>query len=288
MKKSISSLLNLSTETLVVCPITGISYSILFPNLGIDFTFKSPFSSYENVEAILNRDHIQLRKLPKTTLAGIVLASLKYNNLISSHNITIFEANTYFQLLPTSDLIFAIKMMSKLSSCNKSLPTLSLDAISENIDFSTRSNLLLNFLQTCADIINPPPLESTSISYISSTRSIIKKKNIKTISVEDKKKLKEAVSILAKDTLTSSKMASLLFSICEGNNILTMDNSIRERIIDKLDIYETTSSELVISLLNKYNNEVEDDEFDRASDDFEIVKTRKSLIEILAERKASK
>lgn len=291
MKQSISSILNLKNETMVICPVTGISYAIEYPNLGIDFTFQSPFLKYQNVEAIISKSHIELRKLPKVTLAGLTLAALKYNNMITFHTITVFEANTYFQLLPTAQLISALKMISVLSEYKKELlPTLSLDALKDDVEFSTRTNLLLNFLKACSDIINPPATATiaTSSIEISSTSTTGKKKALKSITIEDKKSLKEAVSILAKDTLTTTKLASVLYNLCEGSILIGMDNTIRAKIIDKLDIYETPAAETIIALLNKYNNEIEEDAFDRASDDFSIVKERKSLAEIIADRKASK
>ena len=290
MKQSISSVLNLKTETVVICPVTGISYSITFPNMGIDFTFQSPFCKYENVETVMKRSHLELRKLPKTILAGITLAALKYNDMITYHTISVFEANTYFQLLPTAHLISAIKTISMLAAYKKHLlPTLSLDALKDEVEFSTRTNLLLNFLKACSDIINPPVRErvETQTTITTAFHGLKAKKAIKTVAVEDKKKLKEAVSILAKDTLTSVKLASILFNLCEGNILIGMDNTIRSKIIDKLDIYETPAAETIISLLNKYNNEIEDDAFDRISDDFAITKARKTLAEILADRKAS-
>ncbi len=304
MKQSISSILNLKNETMVICPVTGISYSIQYPNLGIDFTFQSPFLKYQNVKAIISKSHIELRKLPKVTLAGLTLAALKYNNMITFHTITVFEANTYFQLLPTAQLISALKRISVLSEYKKELlPTLSLDALKDDVEFSTRTNLLLNFLKACSDIINPPASTgiatssieisstatiATSSIEISSTSTTGKKKALKSITIEDKKSLKEAVSILAKDTLTTTKLASVLYNLCEGSILIGMDNTIRAKIIDKLDIYETPAAETIIALLNKYNNDIEEDSFDRVSDDFAIVKERKSLAEIIADRKASK
>ena len=290
MKQSISSILNLKTETVVICPVTGISYSINVPNMGIDFTFQSPFCKYENVEAVMKRNHLELRKLPKTILAGITLAALKYNDMITFHNISVFEANTYFQLLPTAELISALKTISYLTEYKaKLLPTLSLDALKDDVEFSTRTNLLLNFLKACADVINPPAREAFAMqtTITTSFHGLKARKAIKTVAMEDKKKMKEAVSILAKDTLTSSKMAGILFNLCEGNILIGMDNTIRAKIIDKLDVYETEASETIIFLLNKYNNTIEDDAFDRISDDFAITKTRKTLAEILADRKAS-
>jgi hypothetical protein len=239
MKSSISSLLNLKNETTAICPITGICYLVSFPNLGIDFSFKSPFTKYENIEKIISLSSTELRKLPKVTLAGIVLAALKYNDMVTMHSIQAFEANTYLQLLPSSQLVSSLKMISIMGEYKRELlPTLSLDSLKENVEYSTRTDLLSNFLKACSDIINPPAstvIETTSIS----TSVKEERKAKKSILSEDKKALKEAVSTLATDSLTSQKLANILYAIQDGNTLINMDNTIRDKLISRLAIYET-------------------------------------------------
>lgn len=294
MKKSISSLLALNNETFAVCPITGIPYTITFPSLGLDFQYKSPFSSYKNLKKVCETNSVELKKLPKVTLAGIALAILHKRELIEEKNIPSFQANTYFQLISSHSLVSSIKFFYEIDE-NKIdiLPRFSLASISFEVEHSSVSNILENYIKVCKDILHPPVETSIAISdmdipSLHSTEGN-KKEKVKTLSVEDKKAIKHLTSVIASDPLCNVKLGNVLRLLNDGNTIISIAEELRAKIIDRLETLATVESKQLIILLTKYNPATEYlAELDRASDTFAITKAKKTLAEILAERKAIK
>jgi hypothetical protein len=191
-KSSLSSLLSLHKQTFIVCEITGIPLSISFPNCGIDFNYKSPFTKYNNILKVAQLPPEKIRSLPKVTLAGITLAILSHHSLLNRHDVSAVEANIYFQLLPSHLLISVIKFFTSTISQStiEILPHFSLDSIQDKVEFSTRENLLENYIKACREIINPTP--SNQVNIISTSL------------------------ILPMDTPASKRMISILLS-CQKN-----------------------------------------------------------------------
>ena len=68
--------------------------------------------------------------------------------------------------------------------------------------------------------------------------------------------------------------------------IITMDTNMRNKIIAKLELFDLTpSAGIIVSLLRKYSEVLEDDFMDRAMDDSAIVKAKPTIAEILAARR---
>jgi hypothetical protein len=89
MKKSISSILSLTEETFISCEVTGIPLIVNFPNCGIDFYYKSPFTSSKNIKKVTSLPSQALHSLPKPVLAGIFLGQLTHLNMIENELLNI-------------------------------------------------------------------------------------------------------------------------------------------------------------------------------------------------------
>lgn len=291
MNKSISSLLSLRNETFAVCPITGIPYTISFPCLGLDFSYKSPFASHKNLKKICEVESTELKKLPKVTLAGIVLAIMKERQLIEENHIPSFQANTYFQLISSHSLTMAVKFFYAIEEKKIDiLPRFALSSISFEVEYSSTTNMLENYIKACKDILHPPVEDKISISDIDipSLHSPATQK-VKSLSTEDKKSIKTLTLEVASDALCNVKLGNVLKLLNDGNTIISIAPELRAKIINRLETLATPSSLLLVNFLNKYNPTTEFlSEIDRASDDFAITKAKKTLAEILADRKAAK
>ena len=301
-KSSLSSLLSLHKQTFIICEITGIPLSISFPNCGIDFNYKSPFTKYNNILKVAQLPPEKIRSLPKVTLAGITLAILSHHNLLNRHDVSAVEANVYFQLLPSHLLISVIKFFTSTISQStiEILPHFSLDSIQDKVEFSTRENLLENYIKACREIINPTPSNQVNIistSLISGSSSW-KKVEIKSLTPELRKEAKDILAELNKDFLMSPKLSSILKIVAQKDNLITLGDEMRAKIISRLEPMDTPASKRMISILlscQKNANHAEqikknliEEDMARLSDTFDIVTKRKSLAEILQSKISAK
>lgn len=285
-RSSVATMLHLTKQTFSVCPVSGIPYVVSFPNLGIDFTHKSPFASLSNVEAMAELPFATLKTLPKVTLAGIVLAYMRFTNLCETHNIKSIDCNIALQLCTTYSLVSTIKHIKEIPSRKLvAMPKLAFASMLQLVEHSSTQDMLKDWLKACNAILHPVAEEDVEIEEltISTTTTVAKKP--KNISVDDKKALKANIAIVCKDPLCGVKLATVLNYISEGMTIITMDSTMRSKLIDKLALFDSPNADSIINTLKKYSDVLEDDFMDRAMDDSSIVKAKPTLSEILAARR---
>lgn len=299
MKKSISSLLSLTQETFAVCDVTGIPIAVSFPNHGIDFAYKSPFVKYNNILKVTALAPSQIRALPKVILAGITLSVLSHHNLLNRHEISAVEANVYFQLVPSHTLLGCIKFFTSPISQGmlEILPKISIDSMKDKVQYSTKENVIENYVKACREIINPTPSQSVSITTTSVIDFKPKSITVKALTPELRREAKEVLSHLSTDFLMSPKLLSILKIVVQKENLITLGDEMRAKIISRLEPMETSYSNRMIQILTLCQKptshaEVEKkdvaDNIGRLSDAFEIVTKRKSLAEILASKTQNK
>jgi hypothetical protein len=286
-QRSASTMMHLSNTTFAICPASGIPYTISFPNLGMDFTYKSPFATLSNVEALAKQSFPVLKALPKVTLAGLVLAYMRMTNLCEAHNIKSIDCNIALQVCTSHTLVATIKHISELPARKlASMPKLSFSSMLQQVDHSTPQDILKDWLKSCNAILHPTTPEDVEIEDLVVTTKTTKEKKPINISVEDKKILKSAVDRICKHPDCSAKFSTILHYICDGMTIITMDTNMRTKISDKLATFDSlTAAEIVINLLRKYSETLDDDFMDRAMDDSAIVKAKPTIAEILAARR---
>jgi hypothetical protein len=297
MKKSITSLLSLKGETFVSCDITGIPLIISFPACAIDFSYISPFADIKNIKKVCSLQSQELHRMPKPILAGILLGLLSHLSLIERVEISATEANAFLQLVSTSSLVSAIKLFSAVQSNSSHsiidfLPRLSLSSLREEVYCSTANDLILSYTKTCKEVINPTP--SQSVTIISTLPSYVKKVEVHSLTSELRQEAKNLVSILAEDMLMTPKLLAVLKLVVQKENLVTLNDEMRKKLIVRLEAFETTESKRLIDILNhcdknahlseKIKKNLLDEELSRASDTFPAAQHRKSLSQILAEK----
>lgn len=287
-RSSVATMLHLTKHSFSVCPVSGIPYVISFPNLGIDFTHKSPFASLPNVEAIAKLPFATLKTLPKVTLAGIVLSYMRFTNLCETHNLKSIDCNICLQLCTTYSLVSTIKHIHEIPTRKREImPKLAFSSMLQQVENSSAQDILKDWLQSCNDILHPTANDEVDIEELTIPSNTTIAKKPKNISGDDRKALKLHIAAVCKDPLCNVKLATVLNYISEGMTIITMDSSMRIKLIDKLALFDSLNANSIISTLRKYSDVLEDDFMDRAMDDFAIVKAKPTLSEILAARRAS-
>lgn len=285
-KTTVSTLLSLTKQTLSICPVSGIPYSISFPNLGIDFTHKSPYATLSNIKTIADLPFPKLKALPKVTLAGILLAYMRFTNLCETYNIRSIDCNIALQLCTTHSLISTIKRINDIPTRKLAiLPKLSFSSMMQVEGYSTTQDMLKHWLEACNEVLHPTTVEDVEIEELTITTSTVVAKKPKNISVDDKKALKANIAEVCKDPLCSVKLATVLNYLTDGMSMITMDSTMRSKIIEKLKTFDSDAATAIIQMLNKYGEILEDDFMDRAMDNSAIVKAKPSLSEILAARR---
>lgn len=285
-KTTVSTLLSLTKQTFSICPVSGIPYSVSFPNLGIDFTHKSPYATLSNIKTIADLPFPKLKALPKVTLAGILLAYMRFTNLCEAHNIRSIDCNIALQLCTTHSLISAIKRINDIPTRKLArLPKLSFSAMTQVVEHSTTQDMLNDWLEACNEVLHPTTVEDVEIEELTISTSTVVAKKPKNISVDDKKALKANIAEVSKDPLCSVKLATVLNYLTDGMSMITMDSSMRSKIIEKLKTFNSDAATAIIRMLNKYGEILEDNFMDRAMDNSAIVKAKPSLSEILAARR---
>ncbi len=288
MSKSVSSLLGNTKTTFAVCPATGIPYTVSFPNMGIDFSFKSPYASLANVEAIAKLPYEKLRSIPKVTLAGITLAYLRFSALCETHNIKSIDCNMALQLCETHTLIAVIKRIEELPVRKRNtMPQLSFSSMLSTPQHSTPQQIVKAWLKACNEILHPPTVESILIEAKIEAKAA-KAEQAKNLSTSDRKLLRTSVNLVCKHPNCSTNLATILQYICQGITIITMDDKIRLKVISKLETFEDCEeASTIATLLKKYSTSLEDNFLDRAMDHSQIAQRKPSISEIIAAKRAA-
>ena len=249
MKKSITSLLSLTQETIVECEITGIPLTISFPACGIDFHYTSPFAEYKNIKKIAALPSQELHKLPKPILAGVLLGILNHHDLVEKVEITATEANVFLQLVSIPVMLSAIKLFSSpfSSSLLAFFPKISLSSLREEVEYSTATDIISSYCKTCKEIINPAP--SSSVAVVSTLPSYVKKIEVHSLTPELRREAKELVSELADDDFMTPKLLSILKIVVQKENLVTLADEMRAKLITRLEAFETKESKRFIEIL---------------------------------------
>jgi len=280
---SITSLLHLQNSTAITCPITGITLTVSFPNCGIDFTYQNPLSSYKNIKKIASLPPAKLHSLPKNILAGVLLGVLSHANLLEKFETSSTEANIFFQQIPSSLLCNAIKLFSQefSSSFLEVLPHFSLSSIHENTAVSTAEDMLKNYCTICREFINPIPNNKVNIIIPSHSKET---KPTAYFTPEIRKEAKECIKEMEKDILMYPKLHSILKLLVTKENLITVSDEMRQKVLDRIEAFQTPASIRFTEILTRCGKNSKNIDMDRLSDTFEIVTTRKTLSEILAEK----
>lgn len=287
MKHTISSTFHLTQTSAITCPVTGIAMQINIPNMGIDYEVYSPFVKFSNVKKVLEQPSQKIKELPTSILSGMLLAVLNHYGMAEQHEIESWEANIYIQNCSKHEIISAIRFLSNISSSTRdALPSLSLHSFKESVEHSNTSNIINTYIKTCRDIINPPADENVSVI---SSETIInkteKKAGKKSLSSSERSRIKELIQEVSTDELMTSKVLNILKIVAQKDNIYTISQELKEKLIIRLEELSSPASIELASIIKKATPSIiqqEDMDLSRVSDTFAIVKTRKSLSEILA------
>ncbi len=282
MQKSQLDILR-SSYFIAACDKTGISISLSIPTIpGFALEYQNPLASIDNCKTLAERKTEDLMKLPHDALAGIFLVLLDAYHLNQDHvhatqkNITLQKAHKFH-------LIESIKLFSAISKKNSFLlPKLSLDL--QELEYSKINDIIVNYTKTCKDILHPKPSINSYLNKdINHSKEEKQTKSIG-LSIEQKKEGKDILNNMLFEGEITEKFYSLIKTILQKDNFIHTDQNLKNKIIDKLDLLDSTNSNKLADILSTKASAKSSEEVfeDAISSSVPAIGKKLSLKEILA------
>lgn len=302
-------------NTLAFCPISGMEYQISFPALpdfavkNISLQIQSPFSYKKNIKAFVESSPSDLSRLPKYFLAGITQALFFYSGLISEAKTSAAENRILFETCSTHWLVKAIRFIGNrtkeelLTFPHLAMPhkdvMFSAHVITQNqqgesytksmtIVMSDFASVFASYIKSLNSLFYGDVEESeTKITRFSPTTGKIIPKY--SMTADKKKQLQDAVKKVIDLSETPARLAGILKAIPKNNYAIEMDDSLREKIITKLNSMGQTDCSKLAHLLEEIQsnmtisdkiNNTEANYLRRASDTFPSASKKPTLEEI--------
>ena len=299
--KSLYKRMKTSKLSLEVCPITGIIIEINAPFLPSSLSskilsYENPLSRIENARELALLPYSELSKVSPHILAGIFLTLLTHYSLIEDH-LSSTERNELLCTIPTYYLCEAINFIASQTARRIAIfPHISLDIKSFNsseIKYDSIYSLVRNYIFICNENLLP-----SIYSYSSDTEVIKKEKKEakeEALSIEAKKRIKNIISTLIDTNTLPNKLVNLLKLLTQGNNLVLMSSSVRNKLIEVLadfplafslkeELEAIRDSIQNVESLFKQEKAVEE-EFESFSDNLPSYGKKLSLKEILESKK---
>ena len=294
--KNLYARMKTSKLQLAVCPITGILISLDIPFIPNKIlTYENPLARIENAREIAYLEYKEQCKISPHILSGVLLTILNHYELIEDH-LSSTERNAILSTIPPYHLCELMRFITSCSRRRISLfPRLSL--ASTSTEYSQPTQLIINYIQVCTASTLPTLFEDMEISR---AKNLAKIGKVSKLSVESstRKEIKNLITGLIGEGILSSKVITILKLVSQGDNLVTLNDSLRDKLVDKLKTVESDRATRLASILSSSSKSLTSaeqafkQEYDSALDtftsDLPAYKVRKSLKEILAEKNAIK
>ena len=294
--KNLYARMKTSKLQLAVCNITGILISLDIPFIPNKIlTYENPLSRIENARGIAALEYKEQCKISPHILSGVLLTILNHYELIEDH-LSSTERNAILSTIPPYHLCDLMRFITSCSRRRISLfPRLSL--ASTSTEYSQPTQLIINYIQVCTASTLPTLHEDMEISR---AKNLAKIGKVSKLSVESstRKEVKNLITGLIGEGVLSSKVITILKLVSQGDNLATLNDSLRDKLVDKLKTVESDRATRLASILSSSSKSLTSaeqafkQEYDSALDtltsDLPAYKVRRSLKEILAEKNAIK
>ena len=283
-----------SKVQLAVCPITGILISLDIPFIPNKIlSYENPLARIDNAREIANLEYKEQSKISPHILSGILLTILSHYDLIEDH-LSSTERNALLSTIPPYHLCDAMRLISTCTRRRIELfPKISLASTSTK--YSQPTQLLINYIEVCKASMLPTLREAR----IERDYKITKTKEDKSpITSLTKKRAKNLVASLIQEEILNPKIVTLLKLICQGDNLITLNSTVREKLVNKLRTMTSTSSAQLADLIEEVEEDITsaerafkqdyDEELTTFTSEMPAYREKKSLKDILAEKLGKK
>lgn len=203
-----------------VCPITGISISLLVPDLPISFDYENPIGKYRNAIKISQLSRWEQMNLSKEILAGTILSLLETAGLVEkTFSYRAWESNQILSSLTREKLVECLYSVKKVveSKADKKVLTERLPHITfcRDTDFPA-------YAQTIMDITFPKPKAETIQPEAKVSVTAQKKKVSARLQITVVTAIRKMTKSLQADGIISNKAAGIFLWLMTDENIQTM------------------------------------------------------------------
>jgi len=200
-----------------VCPITGISISLLVPNLPISFDYENPIGRYRNAIKISQLSRREQMNLSEEILAGTILSLLETAGLVErTFSYRAAESNQILCSLKKEKLVDCLYSVKKVveSKADKRVLAERLPHITfcRDTDFPA-------YVQTIMDITFPKPKAEpeAKVSIPVQTKKVSARLQVTVVTA-----IKRMTKSLQADGIISNKAAGIFLWLMTDENIQTM------------------------------------------------------------------
>lgn len=240
-------------EAIVTCPVSGVVSILQVPSPALLLEWTSPLASPSVCKqlATASLSDPQL-------LAGCILTLLRSYNLVATHNQPAVVTNALLRTGTTSTLQATLSFLVSLTDRTaRRLPALDLN-YATHTDIASIDDTLTSYTTSCLDILYGDA--RTAIQESSATSALLvsraKKHKVVTPAQQAEATLRAnrpairlLIDILDTQELVPPALTSLLRSIVQGSNLMTLDASLRTKVCDRLKSIDSSHTQKLAALI---------------------------------------
>jgi hypothetical protein len=233
-----------------ICPITGISISLLVPDLPILFEYENPLAKYRNAIKISQLSRTEQMNLCPSVLAGTILSLLSTAGLIErAFSYRAEESNRLLvELLSMEQLIESLYSIKKVveSKADKAILTERLPHIAfcRDMDFPVYVKTLLRIIFPEQNKITPPA-PTASVPTAKPKAASVRIAAVKSLAI------RRLTKSLQTEKVISNKAAGIFLWLMEAQNISTLTAEQKAKYIIYLTEKENEDANRLAVLLSK-------------------------------------
>lgn len=234
---------------LAACPISGIQSIINTPVIkNFVYEYPSPFSFHSNAIGIAKMDYKEKSALPRSILAGACLTLMIHHGLVED-KLSSVERNMLLSECTPYTLHSLLHLFLAYSRARiENFPHFSFQSLLDNSasvhTSATIQDTVLAYIKACMEDV-----EQTAYSPISIKTQKKARKAERNTSAEQRSKIKAYTATLQREGLVNNKVIAILNLVAQKNNLYTLNSSIRNKLVEKLDSLENESAALLADLI---------------------------------------
>ena len=237
-----------------LCPITGISISILVPDLPIAFEYDNPLAKYRNAIKVSQLSRREQMNMNPSVLAGIILTFLETGLLIDHiGTYRAFEFNNFLtETLTRTQLVESIFILKKILESKADKKILS-DRI-PHIHFS-RDLEFQEWLKLANEITFPEIKKVTAdtIQPESTVKTKVAVKAAKRLAIRENSAVRKISKELQAEGIISNKAASIFLWLMENDSEKTLTAEQKAKYILYLTEKNNEKANSLAVLISKIN-----------------------------------
>lgn len=293
------------------CSTTGIASALIVPAIsGQVFEYVHPLSYWANCSGMIKQGQEYLKSLEPQILSGLFISSYTHFELLDLGELTATEANAILCTASPASLVEALELVplfTKQNTCASPIFALNWGNLQDQIDVNRELTSIIRNIakdfknptsaidktQHMITVLNRDAMERRLTNgYVAlSSAKVTLSDSEKDFEVDFKnwkKSAKRLIKALGDSEAISAEFVAFLNTVTKDRNLVTMSQSLREKIAAKLTDKNvpdaTTLAKIILDCANPYDIEIQEAPLNATALDASAKRIR-SLKDILADKK---